>query len=303
MRNLRELEPFAQANHGLVTIRAAKRAGISSSSWYRALDSGPLVPVHPGVARLIGSEVTAYQMIAAAVLAAGPGAMASHRSAARLWGVPRPPEDPIDLILCDRSREANLDGVITHRPRDQRDLSPVRRRNISCSNVYRWTCDLGAVDEPGLHAAVGHVLFAGYATLHDLTAAAHMHSRQGRAGVPALRAALADWALDGKPIDSILEQAMRDLVARFDLPPVEFHAIVHGYEVDFLVIDTPIILECDGWGTHGRIRRNFERDRVRDAELTGWGYITVRFTYRKLTNDPQWVASKIRGALDRWRDR
>jgi hypothetical protein len=61
------------------------------------------------------------------------------------------------------------------------------------------------------------------------------HARQGRRGVVALREAIADWSIDQKPADSVLEAIMARLIAGIDLPPVEFHPIIEGYEVDFRV--------------------------------------------------------------------
>ena len=84
------------------------------------------------------------------------------------------------------------------------------------------------------------------------------------------------------------------------MPPVEFHRVIHGYEVDFWVIDSPIVLECDGWDTHGRNKVSFERDRVRDGELTAMGYITTRFTYRQITRQPAAQADRIRRVIRRW---
>ena len=71
-----------------------------------------------------------------------------------------------------------------------------------------------------------------------LRTAVDVHARRGRHGVPAFRDALDEWVIDGKPVDSVLEPAMRALVASYGLPPVEFHAVVDGYEVDFWVVDT-----------------------------------------------------------------
>ena len=82
-------------HHGLITLDAS---GLSRSAWYRAIDSGTIDQVHPFVARLPGTPRTPEQRIAAAVLAIGSGALASHRSAARLWGAVRPDADPVDLI-------------------------------------------------------------------------------------------------------------------------------------------------------------------------------------------------------------
>ena len=226
--------------------------------------------------------------------------MASHRSAAHLWGIPRPDDDPVDLILPERARRATLDGVIVHRPRDRKDLSPVLRQNIRTSNVLRLLCDLGAVDPASVPDAVGHVVATGMASPVALRTAVDVHSRRGRHGVPAFRAALDDWVIDGKPADSVLEPAMRALVTAHRLPPVEFHRIIHGYEVDFWVIDSPIVLECDGWDSHGRNRVQFEKDRLRDQELTAFGFITVRFTYRQITRRPAAQADRIRAVIQRW---
>ena len=118
--------------------------------------------------------------------------------------------------------------------------------------------------------------------------------------MPALRAALAEWVLDGKPVDSILEPAMRRLLVRYGLPPAEFHPMLAGYEVDFRIIDSPIVLECDGWSTHGLDKVRFERDRTRDADLAAMGYIVLRFTYRSIVKRPGKEAERIRRNVARW---
>ena len=62
--------------------------------------------------------------------------------------------------------------------------------------------------------------------------------------------------------------------------------MIGGYEVDFRIIDCPIVLECDGWATHGLDRAQFEKDRDRDAELAALGYVVLRFTYRRSSRRP-----------------
>lgn len=61
-----------------------------------------------------------------------------------------------------------------------------------------------------------------------------------------------------------------------------------------------MVVECDGWESHGRNRLQFERDREKDATLVAAGHIVVHFTWRKLVRDPKWVVHRIRQALDRW---
>jgi very-short-patch-repair endonuclease len=140
----------------------------------------------------------------------------------------------------------------------------------------------------------------GLASLAAIDAAAAEHAKQGRSGMVSLRDAIADWSIDDKPADSVLESIMARLIRRYDLPPVEFHPVIAGREVDFRVTDTPVILECDGWAYHGLDRATFERDRGRDADLTAAGWIVVRFTYRAITTRPKATADRILAALDRW---
>jgi very-short-patch-repair endonuclease len=63
---------------------------------------------------------------------------------------------------------------------------------------------------------------------------------------------------------------------------------------------TPVLLECDGWASHGLIKSQFERDRARDAELTAKGWIVVHFTYRQITMGPKATADRFRAAIERW---
>jgi very-short-patch-repair endonuclease len=226
--------------------------------------------------------------------------MASHRSAARLWGLPRPDDEPVDLILPTRTTRALVAGALVHRPRDLLDLNPSRKDGIRTTNILRTLCDLGAVDPTAVPGAVGHVVTTGMASPAALVAAIKRHGRKGRAGVPALRDALGDWVLDGKPVDSVLEPAMRRLLQHHRLPAAEFHPWIGGYEVDFRVIDSPLVLECDGWSTHGRDRRQFERDRARDADLAALGFVVLRFTYRSIVKRPAREADRIRRNVARW---
>jgi very-short-patch-repair endonuclease len=292
-----DFDDWARAHHGIITFEAS---GLSKSAWYRAIEAGTILQIHPLVARLPGTPDTPEQRIAAGVHAIGAPALASHRSAARLWGVPRPDDDPVDVILTGNRRDLRLDGVVLHHPSDRGRLIPQKRYSIACTNILRTLLDLGAVDPHGVHTAVGHAMTTGLASLPAIDAAAAEHAKQGRAGTVSLRDAISDWSIDDKPADSVLESVMARLIHRYSLPPVEFHPLVQGREVDFRVIDTPVILECDGWTYHGLDRNNFERDHDRDVDLIAAGWIVVRFTYRAIVTRPTATANRIRSAIDRW---
>lgn len=295
---LAQLDQLATANHGIVS---RDTSGLSRSSWYRAIAAGQLDQIYPGVARLHGTARTPEQRITAAVAATGSTSLASHRSAAHLWGIPRPGDDPVDVtIVATRRRFTRFDDIVVHRPRDLERLTPQRRSGIACTNVLRTVLDLGAVDRAAVPDAVGHIIASRLATLDALESVVIQHSEHGRTGIVALREAIGEWSIDRKPADSLLEQTMRRLIARHGLPPVDFHPVICGHEVDFRVRGTPVILECDGWAYHGLQRSTFERDRERDADLTAAGWIVVRFTYRAITTRPKDTARRIAAAIARW---
>jgi very-short-patch-repair endonuclease len=294
---LSEFDDWARAHHGIITLESS---GLSRDAWYRALRAGTIEQLHPHVARLHGTPDTPEQRIIAAVSAVGAGSLASHRSAARLWGIPRPDDDPVDVLLASQRRDVALEGVVLHRPRDLRRLTPQRRYGIRCTNIIRTLLDLGAVDPSALHGAVGHAITTNLVSLDALEIAAAEHARPGRAGVVAVRDAIAEWSIDDKPVDSVLETAFARLARRYGLPELDFHPVIEGFEVDFRVRETPVLIECDGWTYHGRERRHFERDRERDGRLIAAGWVVLRFTYRAIITRPSATAQRIHRAVNQW---
>jgi very-short-patch-repair endonuclease len=292
------LDPFASRHHGLVTRWVADDLGVGKSSWYRAIESRELEPLHPNVARLWGSPTTLTQRALAAAWAAGDGAMASHRTSATLWGVERT-DDVIDLLVPSRKRNLRLEGVVIHRPQDRLDLRPIMRDRVPTTNPMRMLLDLGAVDPDSVYDAMVAVMAAKAASPAAIRSALVRHAKQGRHGVTALRQALEQWLGEELPPDSELEVVMAKFVVEHRLPAVAFHARVEGFEVDFLVEGTRVVLECDGWGTHGLDRDQFEFDRIRDAVLVAAGFTVVHVTWRQLQQTPLAVADRIRRVLAR----
>jgi hypothetical protein len=254
-----DLDRWARAHHGVISMEAS---GLTRSSWYRAIRSGQLDQLHPGVARLHGTADTAEQRIAAAVLAVGMPALASHRSAARLWGIERPTGDPVDVIVAGRRRLPALRGVVIHRPKDLERLSPPQRRsNIVCTNILRTLLDLGAVDRAAVPDAVGHAIAHHHITLPTLESVVIQHSDAGGPG---------SWRC---ATPSTPGRSTANRPTRCSRPPcsgsstgTDSHRSSSirssaAHEVDFRVIGTPVILECDGWAYHGLQRTTFERDR------------------------------------------
>lgn len=298
--DLQRLEPFALGHHGLVHRSAAARLGVSTAAWYRGIESHLLVPISKNVARLPGAMITKEQQILAAVWSAGPDAFASHRPGVHLWGVPRPVEDPIDIMVPSRRRRVSLEGVVLHRPRDLLEIRPIIRAGIPTARPARLLCDLGAVDDQSVFDALSYLIMSKVISFRAARAGLARHAQRGHHGIAALRAAIDRWQLHDKVPDSVLELKMRELLHDHRLPPATFHARVHGYEVDFLVDGTPIIIECDGYGTHGLDADQFEFDRVRNAELLAHGHPIVHTTWKQVTRAPVAAAGRIRNVLAAW---
>jgi very-short-patch-repair endonuclease len=144
------------------------------------------------------------------------------------------------------------------------------------------------------------VLTARLASPQAIHRALLRHSKRGRHGVVALRTALERWLGEELPPDSELEAMMLRLVRDFGLPEVQFHAHAAGFEVDFLVAGTNVVIECDGWGTHGIDRDQFEFDRIRNPAILAAGYHIIHVTWQQLTKDPAGTAERIRKVLATW---
>ena len=76
-----QLTVLAAAQHGLVTAAQIAATGTSRRTVTRAVASGLLRRVRPSVYVVAGTPPSVWQPLMAAYLAAGTGAVASHRSA------------------------------------------------------------------------------------------------------------------------------------------------------------------------------------------------------------------------------
>jgi very-short-patch-repair endonuclease len=56
------------------------------------------------------------------------------------------------------------------------------------------------------------------------------------------------------------------------------------------------VVEIDSYAFHSS-RRAFERDRRKQAELQGLGFEVLRFTWRQITQQPEWVVAQIASRL------
>ena len=95
-----------------------------------------------------------------------------------------------------------------------------------------------------------------------------------------------------------LERRFLALCRRHSLRRPRAQQIIGPYTVDFLWLEQHLVVEVDGYGSHGT-RSAFEDDRARDAQLKLLGYEVVRFTWRQISVEPATVVAVVSRLLVR----
>jgi hypothetical protein len=292
---------LARSQHGVVTLGQLKSAGLGKAAVAKRVKAGRLHRIHRGVYAVGHDRLTGYGRTTAAVLAYGPRAVASHRTAGGLQGLREDNSARTDVSLPLQSVRSRP-GINAHAAATLRAEDVTKRHGIPCTTVARTLLDLADVVprrqvERALEQAEIMRVFD-LDELHDVLAHAN-----GRRGAGVVRALLAE--LDDEPglTANDLEDRFLALCRAAGLPPPAVNrwiAIDDGppIKADFVWTTQRLIVETDGWGSHGT-RRGFERDRRRDqrARLAGWE--TVRFTRRQVLRDPDWVIATTAALLAR----
>src|SRR4051794_11855608 len=112
MRDFELVVALATSQRGLCTWDQLIELGFTQRQIVYAVRTGLLVRVQPGVYAVGGAPATPERDLLAACLSSG--AVASHRSAARLWGLPAPgPVRPEVLVAA--GHRPRLNRTIVHR--------------------------------------------------------------------------------------------------------------------------------------------------------------------------------------------
>jgi very-short-patch-repair endonuclease len=284
----RRVAQVAGRQHGAIARRQLVSIGLGAGAIATRVRAGRLHRVHQGVYAVGHPRLSREGRLMAALLAFGPAAVLSHRSAAELWGIGR--RGALVEVTVRTARRARA-GVRIHRspvPPEHRTVL----RGFSVTTPARTIIDLA--DESPRREVERGIDEAEYLRL-DCTGLAPL---PGRRGAGRLARILRDHAAGTTRTRSELEERFLLLCVEHGLPRPEVNARLQGFEVDFVWRAAHLVVELDGHAAHGT-RRAFERDRLRDAELTAAGYGVIRVTWRRLTQEPAAVAVQLRRALSR----
>ena len=267
----REIAKLATRQHGVVLLAQLVAAGVTQRAVARRVQSGRLHRIHRGVYAVGHPRLTKEGRWLAAVLACGEGAVLSHRSAAELWAMLPPRDGPVDVTVPGTAGRRKRRGIRLHRSLLLTRAAATRRNGIPATNPARTLTDLCRVTAP-------------------------MEFRAAVRQAEALGWDIGEGNTDGDHTRSELEHHFLRLCRRHRLPKPEVNVRVGPFIVDFLWRDRRLVVETDGYRFH-RTRSAFEADRARDVRLQVLGYTVVRFTHRRVVNEPSRVARTLRVLL------
>jgi very-short-patch-repair endonuclease len=233
----------------------------------------------------------------AAVLACGPGAVLSHRSAAFLHGILDDGRNRVDVIAPNRRGRAPK-GIAAHRDGTLTAADRVVIDGIPCTSLARTLLDVAATQLPSALAFA--VTQAEVEEVFDLADILELLKRsKGRRGVARLRLAIELHDPDEQNARRELEKKLLRLFKRGGFrPEVNGHLVVDGISMmpDFIWRHARLIVEADSRRVHGTATA-FEKDRQRDQRLAAAGWTVIRCTWHQVTNEPERLTQTLRTLL------
>lgn len=264
-----KLANLLERQHGRVARRQLLELGMSVDQVDWRLKSGRLRREHQGVYAVAGLPPSREGLWMAAVLAAGEGAALSHRSAAELCGLVPGCSSPVHVTVPSAGGRALRRSLVMHR-----SAAPsTTHRGIPVTTPSRTLRDLKARRS----------------TYERAVSEAQRRRLIGKAEANRLLP-------EGAPPQNRFERQFLEVCRAHGIPTPVRQAQIGPYTVDFLWPAQRVVVETDGYDTHGT-RLAFEEDRARDAELAARGYTVLRFTWRQLVERPGWVAATVLDAL------
>ena len=292
----RAMAALAGRQHGVVARWQLLDLEMAPGSVKARVRHGGLHLVHRGVYAVGHRAITVESRWMAAVLAFGPDAVLSHRSAGQLWGLV--PRSRIRPEVTRPRHAAGRPHLVVHQgslPGDE----VVRVRGIPVTSVPRTVFDLaGTLKEREVERAWNEMEVRGYAD--SLSVPDLLERYPGRKGSLVLARLANRKSLPVGITRNDFEEAFLALIDRHRLPRprMNVHVPLRGrfYEIDCFWEEQRVAIELDGGPVH-KTSKAFEDDRERDRILTAEGYTTNRVTWHHLHETPDELASDLRQIL------
>jgi hypothetical protein len=291
------LAELAERQYGVVSIRQLERTlGYSRNAIQRDVAAGRLHLLHRGVYAVGHRLVPVHGRCLAAVLACGPDALLSHRSAAWLWGITRTGPAPLH-VTSPIPRKPRL-PIKLHHSRILTTGDRAFEDRIPVTALPRTLLDCAA--ELSLLHLRRMIERSEERRLFDLRPIEDLLQRSGRhRGRRRLRQAIALY----QPVPftrSGFERLFFEAVLEAGLPRPATNFVTAGFELDVYWPEHRFAVELDTYATHGT-NAAFERDHLRDEDLRLAGVELTRVTDVRFHREPKAVLERVATLLARRR--
>ena len=287
------LVALAETQHAVFDLGQLRQVGLGAAGVRARAATGRLHRIYQGVYSLVPSRLLSWEgRRMAAVLACGPDAVLSHRSAAELHGLVNRGGKWIDVTVPKRSARRH-DGIRLHRSTTLRPQDITEVRGIRCTTIARALLDLGEVmPRRSIERACDQ---ADVMREFDRFALDDQIARNPtRRGARVLGSVLNEHYVGSTMTASEFEEAMVAFCEawRYPKPRVNYWICLDdggpAIKADFAWPEHKVIVETDGVDTH-LTRQAFERDRRKDLRLHAAAWRPVRVTSERLKYEPELV--------------
>ena len=294
----RSLRQLAADNHGLIDRGTALDLGVTEHVIRRELSSGRWSEIHPGVYYLNVTQMTWQARVRAAVFAAGPDAVASHRTAGILYGFDGIFGTMIELTVPCSELPVPA-GVTVHRTR--RRLPKTTIDSIPISTAERALLDLSSlVGERILEKVMASAIHKRVVTLDSMDEAVALYGGRGVRGTRKMRRVirLVEQDRTGSPSEVDVVQMVRDAPIPHPVTQLEVRlpSGIYAYP-DFAWPDRRRLVEIDGFESHSTPDQQ-QHDLDRQNQLMDLGWRIRRFTARQVRRNPALFMAELVDFVD-----
>jgi predicted transcriptional regulator of viral defense system len=277
---------LAERQHGVVARRQLVALGFTREAIRQRIWKGRLHPLYRGVYAVGRPELTQHGRWMAAILAKGPAAVLSHRSAASLYGIAKQKGNAIHVAVPTPSRRRSSRGITIHR---RNELSATTRQGVPTTAITDTLIDLATdTTTDQLEQAINE---ADKRDLIDPEALGEAAEHTRRPGAAKVRRVTRRFSRT----DSPLEREFLRIAERAGLPPPQTQAHVNGHRVDFHWPELKLVVETDGLRYH-RTAAAQATDRQPDQDHFLAGLTALRFSRVQVKDDAAQVEAVLRRA-------
>lgn len=284
------LAELAGEQAGVFGLDQLRELGLTDSAVHKRCSAARLHRIHQTVYSLVPRELLGRDgLYMAAVLACGPGAVLSHRSAAALHGLRDWGHTKIEVVVPRGTRRKH-DGIKVHYSTTLTPADVTAVNNIPVTTVARTLVDLAeVVTQRQLERAFDQAEILG---VLDLNAIEDQLARNPtRLGARAIRQVLAEHYIGKTPTWSENEEALLAITRPLGIPDPDCNALVAlddgepPIRVDFVWREQRVVVEADSRKWH-LTKQRFEIDRQRDQRLMNAGWKVIRTTWKQMKYRP-----------------